>query len=241
MTDDRSLVRAARSWLEEGPTRAPDRPVEAAIARIQNVQQERDLRIPWRSSTMNPIARLTAGAVLAVLAVGVVVFAFRPLPNVAAPATPVPSPPSRPEPSMTAAAIPPGTYRAATISVADTLADLNDESGLTAEEKTAIIDELLSIRDAEVLDIELVISTNELVFRQGTDGGSMYTNPAWQLFAIDENTIAIRGPSDGQLLGYDVIWNDESFALRPVSPSPGGVGGFALKIMLESESFTLVP
>ena len=42
MTDDRSLERAARSWLEEGPTRAPDRPVDAALARIQTTRQERD-------------------------------------------------------------------------------------------------------------------------------------------------------------------------------------------------------
>ena len=35
MTDDRTLERAARSWLEEGPNRAPDRPVEAALSRIE--------------------------------------------------------------------------------------------------------------------------------------------------------------------------------------------------------------
>ena len=35
MTDDRSLERAARSWIEAGPTRAPDRAVEAALLRIE--------------------------------------------------------------------------------------------------------------------------------------------------------------------------------------------------------------
>ena len=58
MTDDRSLERAARSWLEEGPTQAPEQPVDAALARIQTTSQERDLRIPWRLRTMNPMARL---------------------------------------------------------------------------------------------------------------------------------------------------------------------------------------
>ena len=48
MTDDRSLERAARSWIEAGPTRAPDRAVEAALLRIQTTPQERDLRVPWR-------------------------------------------------------------------------------------------------------------------------------------------------------------------------------------------------
>ena len=59
MTDDRSidraLERAARSWIEEGPTRAPDRPVDAALSRIQTTNQERDLRILWRLPTMNPV------------------------------------------------------------------------------------------------------------------------------------------------------------------------------------------
>ena len=35
MTDDRSLERAARSWIEAGPTRAPERAVEAALSRIE--------------------------------------------------------------------------------------------------------------------------------------------------------------------------------------------------------------
>ena len=48
MTDDRSLERAARSWIEAGPTQAPDRAVEAALLRIETTPQERDLRIPWR-------------------------------------------------------------------------------------------------------------------------------------------------------------------------------------------------
>ena len=48
MNDDRSLERAARSWLEAGPTQAPDRAVEAALLQIETTSQERDLRIPWR-------------------------------------------------------------------------------------------------------------------------------------------------------------------------------------------------
>ena len=40
MTDDRSLERAARSWLEPGPTQAPDRAVEAALLQIQTTTQD---------------------------------------------------------------------------------------------------------------------------------------------------------------------------------------------------------
>lgn len=71
MTDDRSLERAARSWLEEGPITAPDRPVEAALARIQTIPQERDLRVPWiawRPRTM--FGRLLVAVLSAFLAVG---------------------------------------------------------------------------------------------------------------------------------------------------------------------------
>ncbi len=86
MTDDRSLERAARSWLEEGPTQAPDRAVEAALARIQTTTQERDLRIPWRLPSMNPVIRLAAVALIAALAVGGALYVFRPASQVGPPA-----------------------------------------------------------------------------------------------------------------------------------------------------------
>jgi hypothetical protein len=62
MTDDRSLERAARSFIEPGPTQAPDRPVEAALLRIQTTNQERDWHVPWRTRPMNQTTRLLAGA-----------------------------------------------------------------------------------------------------------------------------------------------------------------------------------
>jgi hypothetical protein len=104
MTDDRSidraLERAARSWIEEGPTRAPDRPVEAALSLIQTTNQERDLRIPWRLPTMNLFARLAAVAAVVVLATGVAVLTLRPGGNVGAP-VPSPSPNASLSPSPT--------------------------------------------------------------------------------------------------------------------------------------------
>jgi hypothetical protein len=74
MTDDRSLERAARSWLENGPTEAPDRAVEAALLRIQTTPQERDLRIPWRFPTMSTPARVATAAVIGVLVIGGALF-----------------------------------------------------------------------------------------------------------------------------------------------------------------------
>jgi hypothetical protein len=93
MNDDRSLERAARSWLEEGPTRAPDRTVDAALTRIHTTRQERDL-VPWRLPTMNPVMRLAGAAIVVVLAVSVVFLATRPASNVGPPATISPTPSS---------------------------------------------------------------------------------------------------------------------------------------------------
>jgi hypothetical protein len=73
MTDDRSLERAARSFIESGPTRAPERAVEAALFRIETTSQERSLRVPWRI-TMTIPARVAAAAVIGVLAIGGTLF-----------------------------------------------------------------------------------------------------------------------------------------------------------------------
>jgi hypothetical protein len=73
MTDDRTLERAARLWLEVGPTQAPPRAVEAALLRIQTTPQERDLRIPWRHPMLNPV-RFAAAAVVAALVIGGALF-----------------------------------------------------------------------------------------------------------------------------------------------------------------------
>lgn len=79
MTDDRSLERAARSWLEEGPTRAPDRTVDAALLRIHSTDQERGLRIPWRYQHMINPSRIAAGAA-AVVVVALLVITLLPDP-----------------------------------------------------------------------------------------------------------------------------------------------------------------
>jgi hypothetical protein len=74
MTDDRSLERAARSFIEPGPTRAPEAALERALLLIETTPQERDLRIPLRFSTMTTPARVAAAAVIGVLAIGGALF-----------------------------------------------------------------------------------------------------------------------------------------------------------------------
>jgi dipeptidyl aminopeptidase/acylaminoacyl peptidase len=103
MTDDRSLERAARSFIEAGPTQAPDRAVEAALLRIQTTPQERDLRVPWRFLSMTTPARVAVAALVGVLLVGAAAYYFGrpgqpavggpgPSPSSSAPASPIASP-----------------------------------------------------------------------------------------------------------------------------------------------------
>ena len=73
MNDDRSLERAARSWIEAGPTQAPERAVAAALQRIETTAQERDFRIPWRPTSMLHrvvFATLSAAVALGALTLG---------------------------------------------------------------------------------------------------------------------------------------------------------------------------
>ena len=78
MTDDRSLERAARSFIEAGPTEVPDRVVEAALLTIQSTPQERDWHVPWRTRPMTLTLRFLAGAVAIAIAVGGGVLLLRP-------------------------------------------------------------------------------------------------------------------------------------------------------------------
>lgn len=103
MTDDRSIERAARSWLEEGPTQAPDQPIETALAIIQTTPQERDWHVPWRTRSMTQTTRLLAvtGAIfVSVLLVGGVIL-FRPAgTGVGSQPTASPGPSAAPSPTI---------------------------------------------------------------------------------------------------------------------------------------------
>jgi len=119
MTDDRSLERAARSWLEEGPTRAPEWPVEAALARIQTTRQERDLRIPWRFGTMSTPIRVATTAVIGVLVVGgaAMILNRDGPPNQGAEPTLTPGPSPAATPGFVGSGpLAPGPYRVTTVS-----------------------------------------------------------------------------------------------------------------------------
>jgi hypothetical protein len=119
MTDDRSIERAARSWLEVGPTQAPERAVQAALLQIDTTPQERDWHVPWRLPKMTTPARVAAAAVVGVLAIGGALFILRPGDSsVGGPGpmpTPTPTPAASPTPSPSPMTLhdgplAPGTY-----------------------------------------------------------------------------------------------------------------------------------
>jgi hypothetical protein len=71
MSDDRSIERTARSWLEAGPTRAPDHIVLLALDRIETTPQDRVWPSPLADGRMARVYRLaTAFAVVAAMLAG---------------------------------------------------------------------------------------------------------------------------------------------------------------------------
>jgi len=89
MNAGRDVERLISNWLdEEAPARAPDRILTSAALVIDHTKQRRAWRMPWRLSTMNPIARLAGAALVGVVAVGVALFALRPSTNVGVTQTP---------------------------------------------------------------------------------------------------------------------------------------------------------
>ena len=100
MNDEQRFDRTARTWLEDGPTRAPDRPVAAALTEITTTSQERDLRVPWRFTHMPMLLRVAVAAIAIAVIGGGALFLLRDpgLPGVGVQPTVSPSP----SPSATA-------------------------------------------------------------------------------------------------------------------------------------------
>jgi hypothetical protein len=118
MNDDRSLERAARSFIEVGPTRAPEHAVDAALLRIRTTPQERALRIPWRFPTMTLPARLLALVVLGALVLAGV--AMLGAPGGSTPSTPTPVPSVAPAAVVSVApSVAPSVAASAAISTID--------------------------------------------------------------------------------------------------------------------------
>jgi hypothetical protein len=110
MSEDQRFERGARTWLEDGPTRAPERAVSEALATIESTPQDRSLRVPWRLPVMSLPVRLAAVALLVALAAGGTYLVAGSLPDRAPAVTPVPALAS---PSADGASDPMAAYRRA--------------------------------------------------------------------------------------------------------------------------------
>jgi hypothetical protein len=137
MSDDGKFERNARAWLELGPTDAPDRVVQGALLEIESTRQERDLRIPWRLPSMNPLTRLmaAAAAIAVFLAVGGMLVGPRLGPGGAPPPSPSASASSTPRATAITPATTPGASAddaACKLITPDEAKNVTDNPGLGA-------------------------------------------------------------------------------------------------------------
>lgn len=109
MTDDRTIERAARSWLEAGPNRAPDQIIQLALDRIESTPQDPVWPFPRIHRSIGPTYRFaSAFAVIAAVAIGGVLLlqrgsgpgpAISPSPSASLSPTATTEPSSSPSPS----------------------------------------------------------------------------------------------------------------------------------------------
>jgi hypothetical protein len=242
MTDDRSLERAARSWLEEGPTRAPEQPVQAAIARIQTTGQVWAPTNALNRFITNPVVQLAGVAAVAVLVVALALLAARPTPRVGPATTPTPPPSASPHGSASVRPIPNGVFRAPPIPVSDILERLAADTTLTSDQKTAVIRDILEIDGAATLHVEISIRDATFTLGYASDGPPLSAEPAWDLYVLDATRISLRpGPDTAAFQAYEVTRVGEGFSLRALSPAPDPVQAFVRSVLFETVSFAPIP
>jgi hypothetical protein len=65
---DQLFERAVTDWLEDGSDRTPRSAIDGVLLAVKTTRQERDLRIPWRFTTMPALSRATGIAAVALVA-----------------------------------------------------------------------------------------------------------------------------------------------------------------------------
>jgi len=204
MSDDRTIERSARAWLELGPTQAPDRAVEAALRTIDVTPQERDLRIPWRFPTMNPLARVAVLLTIAFVAVGAGLYLLQPAPSsVGTPPSPTPAAfTSTPAATQTPAPLAPiadGTYVGRAIKISDIIASINSTSFLSAAEKANLLTAPFAQSGKSTFHAYFDLNQSAYTIGFIIDGVSEVDAHATASFP-DEHTLLLReNPSSGPL------------------------------------------
>jgi len=196
MSDDRTIERSARDWLELGPTQAPDHAVEAALRTIAMTSQERDLRIPWRFPAMNPLARIAVLVTIAIVAVGAGLYLTRPDDSRVGPQASL-SPtliPSMPAPSQTAARLAPlpdGTYTGRAIKISDIIASINATSWLSRKDKDYLLTAPFAQPDKSTFTVYFVLDRRAYTIGFTVDGVSEVDSRATASF-LDGHTLLLQ-------------------------------------------------
>ena len=68
MNSKRDFDRAVDQWLDEGSDATPPEVIDAVLLAVRSTPQERDLRVPWRTTSTTSYLRVAAVIVLAVFA-----------------------------------------------------------------------------------------------------------------------------------------------------------------------------
>lgn len=102
MSPDREIDLVLTTWLEDGPTGAPDRVLDVLADRIAHQRQRPAWRLDWRLTTMQPMFKISVG-IAAVVLVAIVGWNLVPGSGsgIGGPGT-TPSPPPLPEGRLTA-------------------------------------------------------------------------------------------------------------------------------------------
>jgi hypothetical protein len=227
MNDDRTLERAARSWIEVGPTRAPDHAVEAALARIQTTTQERDW-FPWRFPRMTIPVRIGA-----LVAVGAVVLAGLGLlvggPGVAPSPTPSPTP----------VGIPDGLYHAQPQQVAELLEQIDADATLTAGERMSLVESVLGINGHTTFQVAIQTTGDQFTALIKRDGGQFEPDVPWTIDSTAGSTVTFAIPCCG-IQKYEVTWAGGAFTMRALTPTRP-IEAAARRIIFEAGPFAPAP
>jgi len=239
---DRSFERAVAEWLDDGSDRTSRHAIDGVLLAITTTPQQRDLRIPWRFPTMNPIARLAAVAAVAIVAVAGSFYLFGRGPTGPG-GVPTPGPATSPTPSpVMAGPIRAGTYVGPTLQVADIIARANADPTLSAADRTQVIDVLFDIRGKTTWTDSIEFRGGLLFERQTVDGVTAVGSSGRYAFP-DDHTLIYTETRNGVDLPnpwrLDLTIEGNTFTLHRSAPVANPADDFVTRVIFESGPFTL--
>jgi hypothetical protein len=238
---DRLFERAVREWLDDGSDRTPRHAIDGVLLAIKTTPQQRDLPIPWRFPTMNPIPRLATVAAIAAVAIAGSLYLFgRGSPVGGSPTAP---PTAKPTPTpVMAGPLRAGTYVGPTIQVADIIATVNADSKLSAADRNRVLDVLCDCRDKTTWTDSIEFRGGQMIERQTVDGVTAIGSAGRYEFP-DDHTLVYTETRNGVDLPdpwtLAITVDGNSFTLRRTTPVANPADDFVTRLIFESGPFTL--